>query len=174
MPAEKLVTGVYVQRPFASTVIVVTTTLPSLITTCAPASAVPLICGFAPTVAPAAGVEITGTSVAASTVNVREGEDLVFPKASVAVTMMLCAPALNTAVTEYVHAPNAFALAVPSTAVPSLIVTLAFFSAEPEMVGFVPTLAPSAGAVTIGTSVVSSTVKPRFAEEVVPTVATML
>ena len=57
-----------------------------------PASAVPVICGIGPTVVPAAGDVIVGTSVASSMVKFRGEEVSVFPYGSVAIAVMLCVP----------------------------------------------------------------------------------
>ena len=128
-------------------------------------SAVPLKIGFEPTFAPAAGVEITGTSVVASTVN-----DLAAEDTAPAVATMLCAPLPSAVAGVKLQAPVRSVVAVPTVVVPSFTVTTDPAAALPLTSGKGPIVVPSAGAVIVGTSSVPSTVKVRAVEvAVLPT-----
>lgn len=130
----------HVQLPLASAVAVQTVVVPSTNVTVLPASAVPLKVGvLSLVVLLAAGLLMTGAAGAVlSMVNARVVDAVpVLPVASVAVAVMLCAPALIALVGVQVQLPLASAVAVQTVVVPSFTTTLLPASALPEKVGVV-------------------------------------
>ncbi|ARF89233.1 uncharacterized protein BCN122_II2490 [Burkholderia cenocepacia] len=139
VPAGSGVEGVYVHAPLGSAVTVasgVPSPFVSMLTV-APTSAVPDsdVPSVAFTVGSAGAVVSIVSSKAALGV-------LTLPAASVAVTVIECAPSPKPVVGVNVHFPDESAVVVPSSVVPSYTLTLLPASAVPPSVGVVSLVAP--------------------------------
>ncbi|MDO9173558.1 MAG: hypothetical protein Q7V62_02065 [Actinomycetota bacterium] len=121
------------------------------------------------------GVVIVGAAGAAvSMVIVRASDaELTFPAASVAVTVITCAPELSAVTGVKLHAPPAPAVAVPIELAPSRIVTVEFGSALPASAGLVSLVEMFVdGVVIVGAAGVPvSIVKLRVADPELPAVS---
>ena len=190
-PGSRAGSGVNVQLPLLSTVAVPISAPLSNTVTVLPSSAEPLKTGVVSLVTPlvmATGVPLLSllntTVVAAAGAVVSTvkpiGADgaLTLPAGSVTVAVRLWSPSLSVGVV-YVHAPPASTITVPSTVVPSEMVTILPSSAEPLKVGVVSfvaspsaiakpssllseTLAASAGGVTSTVNVNGSEAAPTL------------
>jgi hypothetical protein len=155
-PSGSGVGVVRVQLPDPSAIVVVPSGVPSMLTVTALfASAVPEIVGVVSFVDdPSAGVTTTGASGGVvSTVNVLvfdTGD--VLPAVSVAVAFTVCAPSASGVGAVRVQLPDASAVVVVPSGLPSMLtVTVLFASAVPETVGVLSFVVdPFAGVTTTG------------------------
>ncbi len=151
---------VKLQLPLASAVTVPSTVVPSEMVTVAPASAVPLMVGVLSLVMPSPLAPLSllvssvavGVAVLLSMVRLRAADVAELPAASVAVAVRLWPPSLRVVgapvavpapPTVKLQLPLASAVTVPSTVVPSEMVTVAPASAVPLMVGVLSLVMPS-------------------------------
>lgn len=139
--------GVQLQVPPASAVVVQISCPFSRTATVAFGSAVPLMIGCALfTAARGAGTRMLGVlMVLRSIVNVLEPGVLTLPAASVALTSIVCAPAVSGVRAAQFQLPLASAVAVQIGCPCSLTVTLLPASAVPANIGVVVLIAPALG-----------------------------
>ena len=164
---------VMLHAPVLLAVVEPSTVAPSRTMTTLPASAVPLSAGVLslvlPPLAMAIGVEpllllaatVTAPGAVVSMMTLADVVPLTLPAASVTVTLNGCVPTLSAVVVK-LHVPSDWTMAVPSTVVPSEMVTRPPASAVltvPLSVGVVSLVEPPFGTVTLVTSLVITKVE---------------